>query len=223
MGTIFVMLTIVAIIADIAVIGYNFNELTANVLGSLFTACAIGSYPFARLAWKQDAERNAAQDEDARQEREQFFSAPLQSVECGLNLNTSESCYWVGEASEIMNVKHSQRVGYYGGPSVRVARGVYMRAGTSRSHTVSQVAPEVVDHGTLYLTNQRIIFSGGDGSKVFTHKQILRFETFTDGFSLDIPNAKRVTFVTHEPAASWTLERIARGDYAPSEAQLALS
>lgn len=215
MGTFAGMVVIIAIIADIMAIGSGFKNSTADVFGVLFTGVSVLAIALANMGAKTHANELAVQVDAEREKRERFFSAPLNAIACSLNLNSGECCYWGGPADEVMNVKHSQRLGYYGGPSVRVARGLYVRAGTSRSHTVANVAPEVVDRGTLYLTNSRIVFTGGDGSKVFTYKQILHIDTFTDGFSIDTANSKRVTFITHEPFASWSLQRIAKGDYNP--------
>lgn len=50
------------------------------------------------------------------------------------------------------------RTGAYGGPSFRVAKGVYFRVGGVRSESHEELRN--IDQGTLTLTNKRVVFSG---------------------------------------------------------------
>lgn len=217
------LLGVAAFVVDCAAIGNELKIADLNIWACVLTVGAILAYPLAKREWEASAAAQHAEVEAALTQRAAFFARRLTPKSCALNLESGENCYWSGNADEVMAVKHSQRVGYYGGPSVRVASGVYMRAGTSRSHTESRTAPEVVDRGTLYLTNERVIFTGIAGTKTFAYKNALRVDTFTDGFSLDMPNSARVTFVTHEPSAAWTIDRISRGAYDGAQGALATS
>ncbi len=101
-----------------------------------------------------------------------------------------------GQARQIQAVKHSRRVGAYGGPSIRVARGLYLHTGAFTSQNVSSVTPEVTDQGTIYFTDQRVLFVGAYGTKEYRYEKVANHEIFGDGVRLDIPNRQPVYYLT---------------------------
>lgn len=147
-----------------------------------------------------------AQWED--EQREAFDAADLSTLNVPISLKSGERCHWEERASKVIRVTHSRRVGTYGGPSVRVARGLYLRAGAGTSHTVSSTAFEPTDVGTLYLTNVRAVFVGTAGSEVYAYDKMVTREAYADGVSFDMPNKDRVVFITGSPRTGWALERI---------------
>jgi hypothetical protein len=155
----------------------------------------------------QLAQQKRDQDTAAQAQLDAFNAAPLPRVAAPFTTLAGEQCYRGDAAQKVMNVK--ERVGAYGGPSVRVARGLYIRAGTSRSRS-TETAPEVVDSGDLYVTNQRAVFIGQRGTEVYAWSHVIAWHGYSDGIAIDVPNKPRVTFVTGVPETAWTVDRISR-------------
>jgi hypothetical protein len=74
--------------------------------------------------------------------------------------------------------------GSYGGPSIRIAKGVSFRVGkygsTSRYH--SEIRK--IDTGTLTITTGRIVFSGGMKTINADFPKLIEIEAFDDGVAL---------------------------------------
>ncbi len=141
-----------------------------------------------------------------------FMRQDLQPVDAGsVVLRAGETCYFAAKANEVKEVKQRTRVGGYAGPSVRVARGVYWHMGGVASRTITSGQAQVVDTGTLYLTNKRAVFVGAAGTIDFHYEKIGSFEPFTDGLRIDMPNKPFVLFMTGTPEAAWTFGRLKDG------------
>jgi hypothetical protein len=69
----------------------------------------------------------------------------------------------------------------YGGPTIRVARGLSFRFG--QSHGVSESHDELraIDRGTLLLTNERIVFIGTQRTTSVALQKLIDIEAFGDG------------------------------------------
>ena len=59
------------------------------------------------------------------------------------------------------------RLGAYGGPSFRVAKGVNFRVGGFQARGESHEELRVIDNGDITLTNKRFVFSGSKRSVNF--------------------------------------------------------
>lgn len=70
--------------------------------------------------------------------------------------------------------------GTYGGPSFRVAKGVYFRTGTSRSYSESHEELKDIDGGDFTITNQRIVFAGARKTINIPFKKIIGIEAFSN-------------------------------------------
>lgn len=84
-----------------------------------------------------------------------------------------------------------QRVSYSGySTSFRVAKGFYLRSGSykPRSYSVDQMT--LIDSGTLYLTNKRIIFTGAKKNSNICLEKILSITPYTDGVEIDKETGK---------------------------------
>ena len=69
----------------------------------------------------------------------------------------------------------------YGGPSIRIAKGLYWRFGASRGHSESHDELRGIDIGTLVLTNERIVFVGSKRSNSVPLEKLISVEGFSDG------------------------------------------
>lgn len=118
----------------------------------------------------------------------------------GLNLNSGEVCVYCSAARYV--VMKNRVTGYVhenGGASVRILPGVRVGRSTGVTRAVrSNVAEQYP--GTLYITNQRIVFSGSKGAFSKSLSSITTMAVRPDGielqfgstfYSLLVPNAPK--------------------------------
>lgn len=74
--------------------------------------------------------------------------------------------------------------GGYGGPSFRVAKGVYFRVGGFQAKSESHDELKNIDLGELTLTNKRLVFSGAKRSVNIDIRKIISIEPYSDGIAL---------------------------------------
>lgn len=87
-----------------------------------------------------------------------------------------------------------QRVSYSGySTSFKVAKGFYLRSGSYRPQSYSVDTMKLIDTGTLYLTNKRIIFTGTKRNSNIRIDKILNFTPYTDGVEIDKETGKSPT------------------------------
>lgn len=115
----------------------------------------------------------------------QLENGPLPEISCDINLLANEACHFTCAASwyEYRTVTH--RVNY-GGPavSIRLMKGVYYRAGSMRVQPVRSEQLQLIDSGTLYLTNKRVIFVGSNKAKTIKYDKIMTLTPYSDGVEL---------------------------------------
>jgi hypothetical protein len=146
-------------------------------------------------AAKADAAVRADLDAQFNANIERLKHDPLQPIHgAGVALAHDEICYFSGPMSIWTKHTHTYRVGSYGGPSFRVARGVSYRMGAFKSAPVSSTVYEPDDQGTLYITTQRVVFAGQSSTKVIKLKDVVNCEPFVDGIQFDIANKNSIIF-----------------------------
>ena len=106
-------------------------------------------------------------------------------VETEINLQKNEKCYFSTSAKWYEYRKVTQRI-RYGGPTfrVRIVKGLYWRAGDLGVQTVSNDILTLLDSGTLYLTNNRVIFIGNRNTKTIKHSKVLDFTPHKNGIEI---------------------------------------
>jgi hypothetical protein len=185
--------------------------------------------------WMERSKENAAQRAVAAREQDVRDAAHEAAIEAlkhqalqpiagvAIGLAHDENCYFSGPMTVWTKHSHTVRVGGYGGPSFRVARGVSFRVGGFRSEPITTTGYEEDDQGTLYITSQRIVFDGRSSTKVIKLKDVVKAQPFTDGIQFDIANKNAIIFkgANGLPAAIIFL-RVQAGAIGamPSEAQL---
>ncbi len=115
----------------------------------------------------------------------------------GFRFMKSESPIWMfeGVAYEITKT----RVRYRGGSrgmSVRVARGVYVRAGGFRGERELEEERHIVDEGDLVVTTKHVYFRGESHRFRVRHDKVVSYDPLPDGFELtrDRMNARPERF-----------------------------
>ena len=87
-----------------------------------------------------------------------------------------------------------QRVSYSGyTTSFKIAKGFYLRSGNFRSQSYSLDTMKLIDTGTLYLTNKRIIFTGTKKNSNIRIDKILDYKPYTDGVEIGKETGKSPT------------------------------
>ncbi len=102
----------------------------------------------------------------------------------GLQLRPGEKLYFRLGGAPLLEIARTQghRTGVYGGPSFRVAQGVYMRTGAFRSHYVPGIEELAeADVGTAYVTDQRVVFMGGKQTREFDFAKLVGYEHHPEG------------------------------------------
>jgi len=84
--------------------------------------------------------------------------------------------------------------GGYGGPSVRVAKGVYFRVGGFRAESHEELRN--IDQGTLTLTNKRLVFSGTKRTINIDLRKILSVEPYSDSIALRRESKEKTQYFT---------------------------
>ena len=115
------------------------------------------------------------------------------------NLQKSEKIVWVFQNVKYCEMRtYKQYAGNYQGFSVRVAKGLYYRAGAFRGNPVETTQLVHADTGILAVTNNHIYFSGPTKSFRIKFDKIVSFETYSDGLGIqrDAQTAKPQIFVT---------------------------
>ncbi len=115
------------------------------------------------------------------------------------NLQKSETLVWVFNGVKYYEERtYREHVGGYSGVSIRVMKGVYYRTGGFRGRPVERVETELMDTGTLGITNKHIYFIGSRKKFRVPYSKIVAFEPFDDGIGImrDAASAKPQRFST---------------------------
>jgi hypothetical protein len=84
--------------------------------------------------------------------------------------------------------------GRYGGPSFRIAKGVSFRLGESRGTSESHDEMRALDHGTLVITNQRLVFLGSGRTSSVALGKVIDIEAYSDAIRLNRQGKQRVEY-----------------------------
>lgn len=95
--------------------------------------------------------------------------------------------------------------GGYGGPSFRVAKGVYFRVGGFQAKSKSHDELKNIDLGELTLTNKRLVFSGAKRSVNINIRKIISIEPYSDGIALRRTSKQKTEYFTNINQADLTI------------------
>lgn len=121
----------------------------------------------------------------------QIENGEIPPLDVGINLQRKERCYFRTPIDWLEQRKVTTRVGY-SGPTLRIkiAKGVYWRAGSLGVRTTSQDVWKVIDSGQLYLTSRRLIFMGNRENKTVGLNKILDFTAYRNGVDIQKDTGK---------------------------------
>jgi len=119
----------------------------------------------------------------------------LTAIHPDIALQKSETCYFQAVCVnwfELRSVR--QRVSYTGySTSFRVAKGFYLRSGSYAPRNYSTDEMKLIDKGTIYLTNKRVIFTGAKKNSNIRLDKILSLTPYSDGVEIDKDTGKSPT------------------------------
>lgn len=91
---------------------------------------------------------------------------------------------------------HSVRTSYggYGGPTIRVMKGVSFRLGGASHRSTSHDEIKTIDRGTLTITNKRLIFTGSMKTLNYNLSKILSITEFKDAIGIQKENKQKIEY-----------------------------
>lgn len=138
----------------------------------------------------------------------------IPTIQPDIMIQKSEQCYvmlpnvkWY----ELRSVRQS--VSYTGySTSFRVAKGFYLRSGNYRPQSTVVDQMKLIDTGTIYLTNKRIVFTATGKNSIIQLSKIINLTPYTDGVEIGKETGKSPTLVIPENADIFCiiLERLLR-------------
>lgn len=138
-----------------------------------------------------DADLSALQD---KLHRARCLSSAIQgrpiAINAALNLKRDESCFFASPATLYEERTTRRYVSGSRGVSIRIAKGVSYRVGSSRGYYVPVSHVVAVCDGTFSITNKRCIFSGARKTVTVELEDLLSFDSFDDGIQLHHPRSK---------------------------------
>lgn len=109
----------------------------------------------------------------------------ISTLDVRIPMVRGESCYRALECTRSERRSVTKRI-RYAGPTARIkiAKGIYLRAGDLAVAPVREEHIVHQDTGTLYLTNRKLLFSGQQkGTRIMLNK-VVSFEPYSDGLEV---------------------------------------
>lgn len=124
----------------------------------------------------------------------QIQNGELPILETGISLQKSEVCHYTTHVDWLEHRTVTRRINY-GGPRVRfkIVKGLYYSAGSVAVQRVTADQIQVIDSGTVYLTNKRVIFVGSRKNSNIRLDKILSVVPYSDGVELEKDTGKSPT------------------------------
>ena len=114
---------------------------------------------------------------------------PVKQVD--INLQQGEQCYFSIYIDWLENRTVTKRINYAGpGLRIKIMKGVYYRAGSVKVQRITSDELQVIDSGTVYVTNKRIIFVGNKKNSTIQLTKILSVNPYSDGVGIEKDSGK---------------------------------
>ena len=117
------------------------------------------------------------------------------------NFQKNEVLIWLFQNVQYYEQRtRRQYAGGYSGVSLRVAKGVYYRAGGFRGEPINTQVSVHVDTGILAVTDKYIYFGGNVKGFKIAYDKIISFTPYTDGIGVqrDASTARPQSFITED-------------------------
>jgi len=112
-------------------------------------------------------------------------------VRVPINLQRNEVCYFATNVKWHEMRRQRQRI-QYAGPTMRlkICKGVYWRMGDLAIRPVTKDVLTLIDEGTAYVTNKRLIFTGRMKNTNIRLNKVLDFTPYRDGVMIEKDSGK---------------------------------
>ena len=121
----------------------------------------------------------------------QIENGELIEISSDIKIQKSEKLYFKANLNWLEQRRITKRVDYHGITGrIKIARGIYYRAGSMQAQPVSEDILKQIDSGTIYLTNKRLIFRGSKGNKTIRLDKILDAEPYSNGIHIQKDSGK---------------------------------
>jgi len=165
---------------------------------------------------KINSQRMEAEKHEIQAQKENDINQFLTSVQNGtINITSNRPSPIILKKNEnvsiVMNDIHLQEPravrqthAAYGGPTIRVAKGMSFRLGGASARSESHEEIRVIDQGSLILTNKRLIFIGSKRSTNIDLRKIMGIEAYKDGIESQRENKQKTEYFTGTDKSSIT-------------------
>ncbi len=147
---------------------------------------------------KQEAERQKQKDANDFLTGLQNGSIPIKfSGSSPVMLKKDESISIIMENINLQEPRAVRQTrAAYGGPTIRVAKGVSFRLGGASARSESHDEIKVIDQGKLVLTNKRLIFIGTKRTINIDLRKIMAITPYRDGIESQRENKQKPEYFT---------------------------
>ena len=125
----------------------------------------------------------------------------LPQLHVPLHLQRAEVCHYAAPAV-MQELRTETRRVVSGGPLIRIRifKGFSYRLGSSSSKKIKEDVLQEIDRGTLYVTNQRVIFDGERKNTILRFDDILAVMPHeSGGVEIDKTSGRSPIFVVADP------------------------
>jgi hypothetical protein len=140
----------------------------------------------------------------------QIEQGEVPEVAANINLQRSERCYFTCTADWFEARRVTTRINY-SGPTFRlkIAKGLYWRAGSLGLNRVSHDVMTKIDSGQLYVTSKRLLFVGSRKNAVVQLTRILNVNPYKNGIEV-VKDSGKTPFLQTQGDIEILLATIAR-------------
>lgn len=114
---------------------------------------------------------------------------------------TKDEITYLSQPAKLVEEKVIRRryTGGSGGASVRIAKGLWIRSGSSKGQSFNEIGPVITSNGSIIITNKRIVYMGDKKSFSTELHKVLTTELHPEGFQYqENAKSKPKTFVFAE-------------------------
>ncbi|MBR5965037.1 MAG: hypothetical protein IK015_02825 [Treponema sp.] len=124
----------------------------------------------------------------------------LDSISSPITLQKNENLFYSTHV-EWYEERTKTRYVSYAGPTInyKIMKGLSLRAGRIAPIRYAEECIKLIDSGTAFFTNKRIIFTGTHGNKTILLSNILDITPFSDGIEIGKNSGKKPFFKCSDP------------------------
>ena len=129
----------------------------------------------------------------------------LPEIATSVNLKKGEVAHYEGEVTWQHLRTRRKRVAGTRSRSIRVAKGISFKTGSTPGHTEEWQEFQTVDEGRVIVTSQRLLFMGAKKNLNLKHDKILDMELFADAVLIHRGTVNPTYFFMDDPKTFFTV------------------